>query len=101
MNKVQYIELLKLRGITELDGTSLAEAVRQSGGEPTTEEMVQVNKNSMTHYIGKFTEQKEINTKLQSIIDSQQEDVDFLRALEAAGVDNWEGYDIAQDYLEE
>lgn len=24
-----------------------------------------------------------------------------LRALEAAGVDNWEGYDIAMDYLEE
>lgn len=25
----------------------------------------------------------------------------FLRALEAAGVDNWEGYDIAKDILEE
>jgi hypothetical protein len=24
----------------------------------------------------------------------------FLRALEAAGVDNWEGYDIAKDILE-
>ena len=23
-----------------------------------------------------------------------------LRALEAAGVDNWEGYDIAMEYLE-
>ncbi len=28
------------------------------------------------------------------------EDQRFLRALEAAGVDNWEGYGIAQDYLE-
>lgn len=25
----------------------------------------------------------------------------FMRALERAGVDNWEGYGIAQDYLEE
>jgi len=24
-----------------------------------------------------------------------------MRALERAGVDNWEGYEIAQDYLEE
>lgn len=23
----------------------------------------------------------------------------WIRALEAAGVDNWEGYDIAQDYF--
>ena len=29
------------------------------------------------------------------------EDQRFLRALEAAGVDNWEGYEIAQDRLEE
>lgn len=26
---------------------------------------------------------------------------DFLAALEDAGVDNWEGYDIAQDTFEE
>lgn len=26
-------------------------------------------------------------------------DVAWLRALEAAGVDNWEGFDIAKDYL--
>ena len=31
---------------------------------------------------------------------SLKKDVKFLRALEAAGVDNWEGYDIAQNYLE-
>lgn len=24
----------------------------------------------------------------------------FMRALEAAGVDNWEGYEIAQDMME-
>jgi len=27
-------------------------------------------------------------------------DSDFLDCLRAAGVDNWEGYDIAQDMLE-
>lgn len=43
-----------------------------------------------------------VNSKiedLEEIIDSQEEDINFLRALEAAGVDNWEGYDIAQDYM--
>ena len=29
------------------------------------------------------------------------EDTRWLRALEAAGVDNWEGYDIAQDIFDE
>jgi hypothetical protein len=27
------------------------------------------------------------------------EDAKFMRALEAAGVDNWEGYEYAQDLL--
>lgn len=33
--------------------------------------------------------------------DSLIEDSKFVRALEAAGVDNWEGYGIAQDMMEE
>ena len=33
--------------------------------------------------------------------DSLVEDAKFMRALEAAGVDNWEGYGIAQDMMEE
>lgn len=28
-------------------------------------------------------------------------DSKFLKALRAAGVDNWEGYGVAQDYLED
>ncbi len=32
--------------------------------------------------------------------DSLVEDAKFMRALEAAGVDNWEGYGIAQDYMD-
>lgn len=31
--------------------------------------------------------------------DSLKEDAEFMRALEAAGVDNWEGYSIAQDMI--
>ena len=33
--------------------------------------------------------------------DSLIADAKFMRALEAAGVDNWEGYGIAQDMMEE
>lgn len=58
MNKVQFISLLKLRGIMELKGISLAEAVRKSGGDPTTDEMVRVNKLSMIHYMDKFVDQE-------------------------------------------
>lgn len=32
--------------------------------------------------------------------DELVEDSEFLNALRAAGVDNWEGYGIAQDLLE-
>lgn len=28
-------------------------------------------------------------------------DLKFLNALQCAGVDNWDGYDYAQDYMEE
>jgi hypothetical protein len=33
--------------------------------------------------------------------DQLLKDSRWLRALEAAGVDNWEGYDIAVDYFDE
>jgi len=33
--------------------------------------------------------------------DSLKEDAKFMRALEAAGVDNWEGYDFALDAMKE
>lgn len=57
MNKIQYIELLKLRGITDLKnrsiGLTLAEAIKKSGGEPTIEEMVVVNENAMNYFFSK------------------------------------------------
>ena len=38
----------------------------------------------------------EINS-LELRIDELEEEVRFLHCLRAAGVDNWEGYDVAQD----
>lgn len=44
---------------------------------------------------------KETITISKKEYDSLVKDSEFLQALRAAGVDNWEGYSIAQDYLEE
>ncbi len=66
MNKIQYIQLLSLRGITELDkGQSVAEAIRKSGGEPTLEEMVKVNEASMKYYIYRYEEEKSAKESLE------------------------------------
>lgn len=43
MNKLQMIELLKLRGITELNGTTIGAALKESGGNGSLKEMAQVN----------------------------------------------------------
>ena len=101
MNKIQYIKLLNLRGVTELQGITIADAVKQTGGKPTDKEMIKVNYQAMIHYIDKFTEQKEINNKLGEANEKLQERDNWLNCLEAAGVDNWEGYDIAQDIRNE
>ena len=61
----------------------------------------EVNRQAMIHYIDKFTEQKEINKKLGEVNDKLKERDNWLKCLEAAGVDNWEGYDIAQDMRDE
>lgn len=39
--------------------------------------------------------------KLEKILDCSDKDVAFLNTLYAAGVDNWEGYEIAQEMMEE
>lgn len=46
---------------------------------------------------------EELTNKIQELnkeIQAMQDDVDFLEALRAAGVDNWDGYTEAQDILE-
>lgn len=50
MNKIQYIELLKLRGVTELKGESIADAIRRTGGEPTLQERADMNYNAMQYF---------------------------------------------------
>lgn len=49
MNKLQYIELLRMRGITELKGITLAQALRNTGGEPTEIEMLEVDRNILNN----------------------------------------------------
>lgn len=49
MNKLQYIELLRLRGITELRGWSIATALSLTGGDPTEAEMIKVNRNILNN----------------------------------------------------
>jgi transposase-like protein len=97
MNKVQYIKLLAIRGITELNGLTIAEAVRRTGGEPTDKEMIEVNKQSMLYYIEKLEQEKIKNEGLLSIIKSQEDSVRWLNCLEAAGVDNWDGFIMARE----
>lgn len=53
MNKIQYIKLLAMRGITELKGKSIAEAVKQSDGDPTDNEMIKVNQQCMIYFAEK------------------------------------------------
>jgi len=44
---------------------------------------------------GQVNSLREANQQLQIKIRAMEEDVRFLRALENAGVDNWDGYEYA------
>ena len=91
MNKIQHIELLKLRGISELKGSSVRNAIKNSGGNPTTEEMVKVNEASMIYYINRFKEEesakilalgeiinlKNVVEELNHTISSQRDDIEL------------------------
>jgi len=101
MNKIQYIKLLELRGVSELNGKTIAETVKNTGGNPTDAEMIKVNQKSMEHYISEALRLSETNIKLQDKNAKLEERSNWLSCLEAAGVDNWEGYDIAQDIRDE
>ena len=106
MNKIQYIKALKIRGIEELQkGESIFSALKGSGGDPTTEEMVKVNEMTMTYYLDLYQKEEEKNKalskKYEDLSKINEETNNWIYALEAAGYDNWEGYDIAQDMLNE
>ena len=100
MNKIQYIELLKLRGVVKLlEGESIAAAIKRTGGEPTESEMVKVNEAAMNYFIHEYNATKEEMEKVKVDLKEAQIDLKWLEALEAAGVDNWAGYDSAKEIL--
>lgn len=49
LTKSTYIELLKMRGVTELKGRTIAGALRETGGDPTELEMMIVNRNILNN----------------------------------------------------
>lgn len=143
MNKIQYIKLLELRGITKLEGKTIGDVIRQTGGDPNEKEMIKVNEECMNHYLQKYEEEvsknkeltnqieilkeesyknKELNTQIEilkneiennkNIIEKPHSESEewikylekrneWLSCLEAAGVDNWEGYDYAIDFKQD
>ena len=99
MNKVQYIQYFKLHGIEELPKGESIGSMMENLGEPTIEEMVKINQMAMEYYIVQNNLQIQKNTELFNQNAEMKKDVEFMQCLEAAGVDNWEGYDIAKDMM--
>lgn len=101
MNKIQYIKLLNLRGITELKGESIADAIKRTGGEPTIDEMVKVNELAMLHFAEQLNQKEKENTSLTNKITTLTHERDkaefMLDCLDVYGVDNWTGYDDAMN----
>jgi hypothetical protein len=107
MTKVQYIELLKLRGITELPkGESIQSMIDGTGGAPTKDEMIKTNEAAMFYWL---SEKKKLDnetdvlkqtvTHLTERLNFAEKDLDKLNALELGGVDNWDGYDHAMELM--
>jgi hypothetical protein len=139
MNKIQYIELLKLRGVTELRGESIADAMRRTGGDTSEKEMAVVNFNAMTYYVEQYKKSEDELKKTEDLLACARKIIDahnvetyklkhqlsaietqlkercpdavdakrleylqnWKNAMEAAGVDNWSGYEYAIEKLEE
>jgi len=81
MNKYQYIELLKLRDITQLNkGESVNDAVKRSGGEPTFEELAKTNQSVMEIFIDKYHQAEERWSELNSLYNSLLEDYKELES---------------------
>lgn len=101
MNKIQYIKLLNLRGITELKGESIADAIKRTGGDPTFEEMIITNEQAMLHFAEQLNQKEKENIELTNKITTLTEERDkaefMLDCLVVYGVDNWTGYDDAMN----
>ena len=113
MKVQQYIELLKLRGVTKLDkGQSVADAVKNTGGNPTDSEMRIVNEiiiNDLYEKIMKLENDYEIKMKilnnnisnLEVKLKESEKYSDWVYCLEVAGYDNWDGIEYASDIWKE
>jgi len=102
MNKLQLIKLLEARGVTELEkGQSLGQAIRDTGGEATYDELLKVMQLCAEYYNTKLESMEKQVEKYSKELAEAEDDLLWLRCLEAAGVDNWEGHDIAVDMYTE
>ena len=70
MNKIQMIKLLEIRGVQNLNGRSIVQAIEESGGMHTTEELAVVNGLAMEHFAKALAAEKEKTLALQEKIDS-------------------------------
>lgn len=84
-----------------MNGTSIGEAVRTSGGEPTDKEMILVNEKSMNHFADLLGKERVRNVNLEARLAKLEKRDEWLSCLEEAGVDNWEGYSVAHSILQE
>lgn len=94
MTEIQKQALLITRNYIKEDKESLDEAIENSGGIPYGLELTRLNNLTIDLY------EKEIQ-RLKNIIIPLEEDSNWLNCLRNAGVDNWEGYEIAIDMFNE
>jgi hypothetical protein len=102
MTKLQYIKLLETRGVTELEkGQTLGQVLKETGGEATKVELQKVLDLCTQYYLDKITALEERLVQANKEIQANNRDIAWLRCLEGAGVDNWEGVEYAQEQFEE
>ncbi len=97
MNKIQYINYLKIKGFDELPKEETIGSMIKKIGEPTTNEMVTVNELTFKYFMSENDELKKEIIKLNKTVSAMEDDIEWLNCLEQAGVDNWEGFGVAQD----
>lgn len=101
LNVLQGKKLLNLRGVKELPkGKSVKDVYYSTGGDPSLEEMVEVNNLCAEYYRIELEKTQEVLEKQIIRNKSLQERDEWLSCLEQAGVDNWDGYSFAIDIKE-
>ncbi len=97
MNKIQYINYFKLKGVEEMPKEKTIGDLMDDFGKPTQAEMVKVNEMTFQYFIEENAKLKKEKEALFYEVERLQKKADWLLCLEQAGVDNWEGYNIAID----